>query len=141
MLLLVRARRGKEKIKSQLPQSKKSATMVQRTVLKKRSKTEFQQMVNTALWVWMEKSRMKLRKVTRSVLFQIEVCSVNLPRMQEGSDGLKDIHRTSIPKRIVWKKDLAKDILLMFSEITTVVFKYPNSPSETLKGRWCSECW
>ena len=58
---------------------------------------------------------------------------LTLQMMQANSDGLKEIHHTSIPKKIMQKKDIMKDIPLMFSELTTVVFKYPNGPSETLK--------
>ena len=54
--------------------------MVQKTVLKKRLRMEFRRMVNTVLWARMKslcQIQIQLRKVTRSVLFQMEVHSAH----------------------------------------------------------------
>ena len=64
----------------------------------------------------------------------------NNKQSDEASDGLQDRHRASIPQRITQRKEKTKDLLLIFSDITTVNFNFKNGSRNTLKGRWCYEC-
>ena len=55
------------------------------------------------------------------------------------SDGLEDQHRLTIGEAVVSKKDMAQDVLLIFSDRIAVKFTTDGN-AKTLIGRWCGVC-
>jgi hypothetical protein len=55
-------------------------------------------------------------------------------------DDLEERHRLSIPQEAVVKKEVAVDILLIFTEKTTVKFVKSDKTVEEVRGRWCCVC-
>ncbi|RDB30471.1 hypothetical protein Hypma_007294 [Hypsizygus marmoreus] len=57
----------------------------------------------------------------------------------EEGDGLESHHRIELDKELEVKTDTVKDLLLMFSDKTTVTFK-TGDVFEKVTGRWCLSC-
>jgi hypothetical protein len=56
-------------------------------------------------------------------------------------DDLQAHHQLSIPEEAVLKKDVAADILLIFTDRVDVKFiKEEDNTISELRGRWCSVC-
>ena len=55
-------------------------------------------------------------------------------------DDLQDRHRLSIPQEVTVKKEVAADILLVFTDRKVVKFIKANNTVDEVKGRWCHLC-
>jgi len=55
-------------------------------------------------------------------------------------DGLESQHRMPIPAEVVTKKDMAKDICLIFTDHISVSFIQKDKTSVKAMGRWCKLC-
>jgi hypothetical protein len=55
------------------------------------------------------------------------------------NDELEDQHRLTIGDAVVTKKDMAQDMLLIFSDRVSVKFT-GEEKVRTLIGRWCGVC-
>ncbi|KIK05364.1 hypothetical protein K443DRAFT_3861 [Laccaria amethystina LaAM-08-1] len=55
-------------------------------------------------------------------------------------DGLHDPHRILIPSMVQSKKDLARDVQLIFTDPIKVKVVLKDNRVETLSGRWCNIC-
>lgn len=55
-------------------------------------------------------------------------------------DGLEELHRLPVAVEVNSKKDMAKDVRLIFTDKVTVKFVRKNGITEQLKGRWCNVC-
>ena len=60
--------------------------------------------------------------------------------VEQSDDDLGSKHHSEIPEVLPTKKDTTKDLLLMFSDRLTVVFKLKGGETETLTGQWCLIC-
>jgi hypothetical protein len=63
---------------------------------------------------------------------------MGLPIKLQASD-LEDRHRGEIPEVLVVKNDTTKDLLTVFSDLVSVIFKKGNKTSN-FKGQWCLLC-
>jgi hypothetical protein len=54
-------------------------------------------------------------------------------------DGVEDHHRLAIPAKFNCKKDMARNMRLLFSDRMKVKF-IQGGTAKTLEGRWCTTC-
>jgi hypothetical protein len=62
---------------------------------------------------------------------------VNIPSQ---NDGLEELHRIPVAVEIRSKKDMARDILLIFTDKVDVKFVKKDGATEEATGRWCTLC-
>lgn len=63
-----------------------------------------------------------------------------LHTLRQDASDLEDRHIAEIPENLNVKKERAKDLLTIFSDLVTVKFKHAGDEDETVKGRWCLQC-
>ena len=57
----------------------------------------------------------------------------------KSDDGLEDCHRPTIGDAIICKKDMAQDILLIFTDRVAVTLIIEGKGTN-LNGQWCNPC-
>jgi len=55
-------------------------------------------------------------------------------------DRLESPHQISIPTEILMKKEQAKDMHLMFTDLVTVSFVEKGGSISLVNGQWCNPC-
>ena len=68
-----------------------------------------------------------------------EFAKVPLLNVLKSDDGLEDCHCPTIGDAILCKKDMAQDILLIFTDRVPVTLIIEGKETD-LNGRWCNPC-
>ena len=66
--------------------------------------------------------------------------NVNIPFIIQVVEDLQEHHRLAIPQEVASKKDVAADILFIFTDKKIIKFIRSDKTVKEVRGRWCCVC-